>query len=79
MAHFQSSVHNHHAWISDGSLDRLTQMITRQHPNYGYHMVQAHLRSSGVQVPESRVRASLERVDPVGVAGGWSQHRCVST
>ena len=23
------------------------------------------------------VRASLERVDPVGVAGPWSQHRCV--
>ena len=40
-------------------------------------MVQAHLRSSGVRVPESQVRASLERVDPVGVAGRWSQHRCV--
>ena len=24
-----------------------------------------------------QVRASLERVDPVGVAGRWSQHRCV--
>ena len=52
-------------------------MITRQYPNYGYRMVKAHLRSSGVRVSESQMRASLERVDPVGVAGRWSQRWCV--
>ena len=74
MAQYQLFVRNQYTPISSARLDRLIVMISRQYPNYGYHMVQAHMRSSGVRVPESQVRASLERVDPVG---RWSQHRCV--
>ena len=77
MSQFQLSVRNLYTRISGSHLDRLVQIITRQYPSYGYRMVQAHLRSSGVRVQESRVRASLERVDPVGIAGRWSQHQCV--
>ena len=69
MAQFQLLVRNQYSYISDNRLDHLIQMISQRYPNYGYRMVQAHLRSSGVRVPESQVRASLERVDPVGVAG----------
>ena len=77
MAQFQLFVRNQYSYIKGNRLDRLIRIISQRYPNYGYRMVQAHLRSSGVRMPESQVRALLERVDPVGVAGRWSQHRCV--
>lgn len=66
MAQFQLFVHNQYSYIRGNRLNRLIQIISQRYPNYGYRMVQAHLRSSGVRVPELQLRASLERVDPVG-------------
>ena len=63
--------------ISDPALDRLVIARVRQHPNAGYRLMQAYLCTQGVRVQESRVRASLGRVDPAGVMRRWSRHRCI--
>ena len=40
-------------------------------------MIQAYLITEGLRLPEHRVRASPERVDPTGIAIRWSQHQCI--
>ena len=63
--------------ISDPALDRLVRARVRQHPNAGYRLMHAYLCTQGVRVQESRVRASLGRVDPARVMRRWSPHRCI--
>ena len=42
--------------------------IKQSHPNDGEVMMRGHLLHEGVRVPRSRIRASIHRVDPAGVA-----------
>ena len=53
--------------ISDPALDAAISRIKEQHPNNGEVMICGYLMAEGIRVPRSRVRASIHRVDPVGV------------
>ena len=43
-------------------------LIKRSHPNDGEVMVAGHLSRLGVRVTRARMRASIHRIDPLGVA-----------
>lgn len=51
--------------IGDDELDAYLAIIMQDFPSFGRRMAMAALRSSGVMVPESRVRESLVRVTGV--------------
>ena len=54
--------------ISDATLDSVIVSIKRNHPNDGEVMIGGHLSSAGIRVTRARIRASIHRVDPLGVA-----------
>ncbi len=58
--------------ISDNELDILAGTIQEQFPNCGYRMMYAHLLQEGHRVPHHRVRETLRRIDPEGVAVRWA-------
>ena len=51
--------------ISSSELDQVVAAIKQNHPNDGEKLMRGHLRSAGVIVPRSSLRASIHRVDPV--------------
>ena len=51
---------------TDAQLDIELQRIIQQHPNDGEVLLTGHLRSQGIHVPRSRIRAAIHRVDPEG-------------
>ena len=53
--------------ISDSELDGLIRRVKEQHPNNGEIMIGRYLMAEGICVPRSRLRASIHRVDPVGI------------
>lgn len=53
--------------VSDSDLDTLVSRVKAQHPNNGEVMIAGYLASEGVRVPRRRLRASIHRVDPIGV------------
>ena len=55
------------ASITDAELDFTIREIKRNHPNDGERMIIGHLCRLGINVPRSRVRSSIHRVDPVNV------------
>ena len=58
--------------VLDGSeLDTLVRDIHREFPNAGYRRLHSQLKSRGVKVTQSRVRESMHRTDPEGVAMRW--------
>ena len=59
---------NRYSDLSDAHLDSLIRSIKQSHPNDGEVMVAGHLLSRGVHVSRVRLRASIHRVDPEGVA-----------
>ena len=59
--------HLHYSSITDSQLDREIRAIKLQHPNDGEVLVAANLRSRGIHVQRSRLRASIHRIDPDGV------------
>ena len=59
--------------ISDAELDRLVTEVKCDFPDAGYRLVQGHLRSRGYSVRQHRVRLSVARVDPEGVAERWAR------
>lgn len=67
------SVRNMYSTIGDVELGAVISRIQQQHPNCGYRMMRGHLMAMGVRVQESRVKESLRRVDPIGVANRWIQ------
>ena len=77
MERYGLSVRNRYCVVSGDELDGLVTLIVHRFPNAGYRMIQAHLRSIGLNVQESLVRASVQRVDPLGVASRRSRHRCI--
>ena len=58
---------NRFSTISDTQLDQLVGEIVAVRLRCGIRSTQSTLRAIGVQVQRERVRASLHRVDPVGV------------
>ena len=54
--------------ITDAELDLQIEAIKKLHPNDGERLMIGHLRSIGIFVPGSRIRASIHRVDPVNTA-----------
>ena len=54
--------------ITDAELDLQIEAIKKLHPNDGERLIIGHLRSIGISVPRSRIRASIHRVDPVNTA-----------
>ena len=53
--------------IYDSELDALIKRVKEQHPNNGEIMIGRYLMAKGIRVPRSRLRASIHRVDPVGI------------
>ncbi len=53
-------------------LDILASKIQEHFPNCGYRMMYAHLLQEGHRVPHHRVRETLRRIDPEGVAVRWA-------
>ena len=53
--------------LPDTALDRLVRAWIRQHPNASYRLQAYIICTQGARVQESRVRASLRRVVPVGL------------
>ena len=53
--------------ISDAELDFTVREIKRNHPSDGERMIIGHLCRLGINVPRSRVRSSIHRIDPVNV------------
>lgn len=50
--------------IDDGELDVFVRSILELSPNSGEVMMRGALRGRGVNVPRSRLRKSMQRVDP---------------
>ena len=57
--------------ISDEELDSKVQEILTQFPNAGYRRVISQLSVAEVKPSQIRVRQSMQRVDPQGVAVRW--------
>lgn len=53
--------------ISDAELDFTVREIKRNHPSDGERMIIGHLCRLGINVPRSRVRSSIHRIDPVNI------------
>lgn len=54
--------------ISDLELDQQVSNVVRHNGNLGYRSVRAQFLAAGTVLPEYRVRESMRRVDPAGVA-----------
>ena len=52
--------------VTDAQLDTQLRCIIRLHPNDGEVLLPGHLRSQGINVARSRIRAAIHRVDPEG-------------
>ena len=54
--------------ITDNALDLVVQRLKVDHPNDGEVMMAGHLSRIVVRITRARLRASIHRVDPQGVA-----------
>jgi hypothetical protein len=57
--------------LTDIALDELVRGVQEQFPNAGYRRIYSVLRSRSIRVTQARVRDSLHRTDPEGVAMRW--------
>ena len=57
--------------LTDQELDRIVMEIHQQFPQSGYRHVLVVLNSQGIFVRERRLRASLQKIDPLGSALRW--------
>ena len=58
--------------ITDVELDLLVSQVKDEFPNCGTRLMHGHLLSRGHRITQARIRESLHRVDPEGVAIRWS-------
>ena len=56
--------------MSDAELDSLIERVKVDHPLDGEVMITGHLTHIGVWITRARLRASIHRVDPDGIAEG---------
>ena len=67
------TVRSTYSSMSDQQLDSIVATLQRRHPNSGYRLMRGHLAAMGYRVQQSRVRESLQKVDPIGIATRWFQ------
>lgn len=72
MSEFGLSVSALYSQINDHQLDVLVSQIKHEFPNCGSRLMHGHLVSRGHRVSQARVRESLHRVDPEGIAVRWT-------
>jgi len=72
MGDYNLSVSGQYADITDRELDDIVMDIKSAFPNCGYHLMHGHLLTRGYRVTQTRIRESLQRVDPDGVAVRWA-------
>ena len=77
MSEWGLCVRDLYSTMSDQELDILIRDIHTTNPNAGYRMVMGLLRAQGYRVQWSRIRASMHRVDTLGVVTRMSELRCV--
>lgn len=77
MKEYNLSVRGTYSTITDPELDNVISDIKSQMPNAGYRMVQGHLVSMGIRVQWWRMKASMHRVDAVGIFSRLTQLGCV--
>ena len=58
--------------VTDQELDSLVAQIKENFPNCGYRLMEGHLRHQGHRITQARIRESMRRVDPEGVAVRWA-------
>lgn len=54
--------------ITDVELDHVVQSVSHAHPGCGHKMMQGHLIQRGIRIQQLRIRESLRRTDPEGIA-----------
>ena len=59
---------NKYSVISEPDLDAVVRQIKQEHPNDGEIMLAGHLLKQGIRVQRAKLRASIHRIDPQGVA-----------
>jgi len=57
--------------LSDSELEALVRDIQREFPNAGYQRIYSQLKSRSVKVTQARVRETIHRTDPEGIAMRW--------
>ena len=62
------SYETNYCCISDQNLDEIVTTISAQHPGCGSKMMNGHLRAQGIITQQIRIRESLQRTDPEGIA-----------
>lgn len=73
MRSFGLSIRQNIPPLSDEEVDAKIRGILHEFPNAGYRRVISQLAVSGLKLPQMRVRESMRRVDPHGVAIRWLQ------
>ena len=72
MSEYGMTIRNIYSSISDEELDRIVTFVQHQNKNCGYRMMQGYLQRLGHKVQQTRVRESMARTDPEGLANRWS-------
>lgn len=73
MSSLNLSVRSRYLHLSDDQLDRTIRTVQQAHPNYGYRMMKSLLSTHKINIQEQRIRRSMKRADPLGVAYRWAR------
>ena len=65
------SIKSQRTILTDSELDTLVRAIQSEFPNAGYRRIYSQLKSRSISVTQSRVRESMHRTDPEGIAMRW--------
>jgi AraC-like DNA-binding protein len=68
---FNLSAAPRYADLSNNDLDNLVSEVQTEFPNAGYRRIDGQLRQRGILVQQHRLRESVQRTDPDGVALRW--------
>ena len=77
MSEFGFSVRALYSTCSNAELDLLVTEIKKDMPHAGYRLVKGSLQARGFRVQWETVRASMHRVDTVGILSRMNQLGCV--
>ncbi|XP_058624814.1 uncharacterized protein LOC131536102 isoform X2 [Onychostoma macrolepis] len=77
MAECNTSVRARYSSLTDEELDDCVTEVKQHMPHCGYRMMRGALKARGHLVQFDRVRASMHRVDTVGVLSRMTQMGCV--
>lgn len=71
------SVRNLYSTCTEAELDALVTEIKARMPNAGYRLVKGTLKAQGHRLGWDRVKASMHRVDSIGILSRRAQLGCV--